>query len=80
MVNQKEVEKSLTHEADTDKVDLSIYPLEADKRGAKSKKNIVKPCPECGKPLRAKSEKQWEYVLLAHKTLSKKHRVEEEKR
>jgi hypothetical protein len=60
--------------------DLSFYPLEVDKRRAKRKKNIVKPCPECGKPLKAKSEKQWVYVLLAHKTLSKKHRSEEEKK
>ena len=59
---------------------MAFYPLEADKRRTKSRGSVVKPCPECGKPLRAKSEKQWEYVLLAHKTLSKKHRSEEEEK
>ncbi|MEM1994629.1 MAG: hypothetical protein QXW32_04040 [Nitrososphaerales archaeon] len=55
---------------------MSFHPLEADKTRSRSKKSIVKPCPECGKVLKAKSEKQWEYVMLAHKTLSKKHRSE----
>ena len=59
---------------------MSFYPLEADKRSVKSRGTVVKPCPECGKPLKARSEKQWEYVLLAHKTLSKKHRATDEKR
>ena len=59
---------------------MTFYPLEADKRRVKSGGSVVKPCPECGKPLKAKSEKQWEYVLLAHKILSKKHRDADEKR
>jgi len=59
---------------------LAFYPLEADKRRAKSRGSVVKPCPECGKLLRAKSEKQWDYLLLAHKTLSKKHRAEGEEK
>lgn len=58
---------------------MSFHPLEADKKIGRGKRgSVVKPCPVCGKLLRAKSEKQWEYVALAHKALSKKHRLKAE--
>jgi len=49
-------------------------PLALDTRKAGKRRLIVKRCPECSKPLRAYSEKQWRFIYLAHSTLSKKHR------
>lgn len=52
-------------------------PLNPDhrRRVASRRSPIIKRCPECGKDLRARSEKQWEFVYYAHKMLSKKHRL-----
>ncbi len=48
-----------------------ITPLEFDKN--KKNRVIIRMCPTCGKNIKAHSEKQWEFVFKAHRTLSKKH-------